>query len=52
MIQPGASCYFPNSIENHASYAFNSYFQRNPVPSSCDFGGSATLVNTDPSKFR
>ncbi|GAB2277324.1 hypothetical protein Dimus_039226 [Dionaea muscipula] len=49
MIQPGGSCYNPNTVENHASYAFNIYFQKNPVPSSCDFGGTAMLINTNPS---
>ncbi|XP_010674501.2 PLASMODESMATA CALLOSE-BINDING PROTEIN 4 [Beta vulgaris subsp. vulgaris] len=48
-IQDGGSCYNPNSLQNHASYAFNSYFQKNPQPTSCDFGGSAVLVNTNPS---
>lgn len=49
-IQMGASCYNPNSLQNHASYAFNSYYQRNPVATSCDFGGTATIVATNPSK--
>lgn len=48
-IQEGASCYNPNTLENHASYAFNSYFQKNPGATSCDFGGTAVLVNTNPS---
>ncbi|CAO2836837.1 unnamed protein product [Amaranthus hypochondriacus] len=48
-IQLGGSCYNPNSLENHASVAFNSYFQKNPSPTSCDFGGTAVLVNTNPS---
>uniref|UniRef100_A0A803KN61 X8 domain-containing protein n=1 Tax=Chenopodium quinoa TaxID=63459 RepID=A0A803KN61_CHEQI len=47
-IQDGGSCYNPNSLANHASYAFNSYFQKNPSPTSCDFGGAAQLVNTNP----
>nr|AFK45167.1 unknown [Lotus japonicus] len=48
-IQPGASCYEPNTVRNHASYAFNEYHQKNPVPTSCDFGGTASLASTDPS---
>lgn len=49
-LQQGGSCYNPNSLQNHASYAFNSYYQKNPTPTSCDFGGTATVVNTNPSK--
>ncbi|WVZ88216.1 hypothetical protein U9M48_034760 [Paspalum notatum var. saurae] len=48
-IQPSGSCYYPNTLQAHASYAFNAYYQRNPVPSSCDFGGTAMLVTANPS---
>ncbi|CAL4947161.1 unnamed protein product [Urochloa decumbens] len=48
-IQPSGSCYYPNTIQAHASYAFNSYYQNNPAPSSCDFGGTAMIVTANPS---
>ncbi|XP_052148823.1 PLASMODESMATA CALLOSE-BINDING PROTEIN 3-like isoform X1 [Oryza glaberrima] len=48
-IQPGGSCFNPDTVHDHASYAFNSYYQKNPVATSCDFGGTATITNTDPS---
>lgn len=51
-IQQGASCYNPTTLQNHASYAFNSFYQKNPAPTSCDFGGTATLVNVNPSKIK
>ncbi|RZC48779.1 hypothetical protein C5167_017205 [Papaver somniferum] len=48
-IQSSGNCYNPNTLQSHASYAFNSYYQKNPVPTSCDFGGAAMLVNANPS---
>lgn len=49
-IQPAGSCYNPNSIHDHASYAFNKYYHRNPLPNSCNFGGTAVITSTNPSK--
>lgn len=48
-LQPGGSCYQPNTVKDHASYAFNDYYQKNPAATSCVFGGTAQLINTDPS---
>uniref|UniRef100_A0ACD5TZN3 Uncharacterized protein n=1 Tax=Avena sativa TaxID=4498 RepID=A0ACD5TZN3_AVESA len=48
-IQPGGSCGDPYTVRDHASYAFNSYYQHNPVQTSCDFAGAAILTSTDPS---
>ena len=50
-IQQGGSCFNPDTVHDHASYAFNSYYHKNPVPTSCDFGGTATITTTDPSKL-
>ncbi|XP_055822148.1 PLASMODESMATA CALLOSE-BINDING PROTEIN 3-like [Solanum dulcamara] len=49
-IQSNGLCYLPNTIQNHASYAFNSFYQRNNMaPGSCQFSGTATFAKTDPS---
>jgi len=50
-IQQGGSCFNPDTVRDHASYAFNSYYQKNPIQTSCDFGGTAMITNTDPSKL-
>jgi hypothetical protein len=48
-IQAGGSCFDPNTLHDHASYAYNAYYQKAPAGSTCDFSGSATLTSTDPS---
>ncbi|XP_074308846.1 glucan endo-1,3-beta-glucosidase 7 [Silene latifolia] len=49
-IQPNGSCYYPDTVVAHASYAFNSYWQKNKMSAgSCSFGGTAIIINSDPS---
>ncbi|KAG7012361.1 Glucan endo-1,3-beta-glucosidase 1 [Cucurbita argyrosperma subsp. argyrosperma] len=49
-IQPGEACYQPNNVKNHASYAFDSYYQKEGKSAgSCDFKGVAMITTTDPS---
>ncbi|GKV15993.1 hypothetical protein SLEP1_g26708 [Rubroshorea leprosula] len=50
-IQAGEDCYQPSNVKNHASYAFDSYYQKEgKAPGSCDFKGVAMITTTDPSK--
>ncbi|KAL2482169.1 major pollen allergen Ole e 10-like [Forsythia ovata] len=49
-IKPNGLCYQPDTVLSHASYSFNSYWQRTKIGGgTCDFGGSAMLVTVDPS---
>ncbi|KAF6168199.1 hypothetical protein GIB67_011584 [Kingdonia uniflora] len=49
-IQPGENCYRPNDVKNHASYAFDSYYEKaGRAAGSCDFKGVGMITTTDPS---
>ncbi|KAL3525606.1 hypothetical protein ACH5RR_013978 [Cinchona calisaya] len=49
-IRPSGSCYYPNTVVAHASYAFNSYWQKTKRNGgTCGFGGTAMLIDSDPS---
>ncbi|KAG2406943.1 PLASMODESMATA CALLOSE-BINDING PROTEIN 2 [Vigna angularis] len=49
-IQPNRLCFSPNTLQAHASYAFNSFYQRNGRASNaCLFDGASTIAQTDPS---
>ncbi|KAG9441243.1 hypothetical protein H6P81_017097 [Aristolochia fimbriata] len=48
--QPGGTCFIPDTLVSHASYALNAYYQTHGMHASdCDFFGSAVLTDTDPS---
>eukprot|EP00249_Psilotum_nudum_P037038 c9342_g1_i1 orf=299-1777(-) len=49
-IQAGQPCYQPDTYENHASYAYNSYYQRSgDNTAACNFSGTAMITTSNPS---
>ncbi|XP_010550333.1 PREDICTED: glucan endo-1,3-beta-glucosidase 13-like [Tarenaya hassleriana] len=49
-IRPHGSCFRPDTAVAHASFAFNSYWQKTKRNgSTCSFGGTAMLITADPS---
>ncbi|CAA2987820.1 glucan endo-1,3-beta-glucosidase 4-like [Olea europaea subsp. europaea] len=49
-IQQGQPCYLPDTWQNHASYAYNDYYQKmHSSGGTCDFDGTATTTSIDPS---
>ncbi|XP_015963832.1 glucan endo-1,3-beta-glucosidase 13 [Arachis duranensis] len=49
-ILPQGNCYSPDTLVAHASFAFNSYWQKHKRHGgTCSFGGTAMLINSDPS---
>ncbi|XWS45158.1 hypothetical protein CRYUN_Cryun15aG0112500 [Craigia yunnanensis] len=49
-IMPYGSCFYPDIVVAHASYAFNSYWQKTKRNGgTCNFGGTAMIINADPS---
>ncbi|KAJ4824234.1 hypothetical protein Tsubulata_018053 [Turnera subulata] len=49
-IQEGGECFEPDTLVSHASFAFNNYYQQNGNSDiACNFGGTATLTQHDPS---
>lgn len=49
-IMPNGSCFNPDTAVAHASYAFNSYWQKTKRNGgTCSFGGTAMIINADPS---
>lgn len=46
----GQSCYEPDNVASHATYAFDTYYHlMGKAPGSCDFNGVAAITTTDPS---
>lgn len=48
-IHQGGNCFNPDTVKDHCNYAVNSYYQRkSSTGATCDFSGTATLVQALP----
>jgi len=51
VLMQGQPCYDPDTVEAHATYAFNAYYHGMGMGSgTCYFSGVAVVTTTDPSK--
>ncbi|KAJ1273520.1 hypothetical protein BS78_06G287100 [Paspalum vaginatum] len=49
-IRPGGICYEPDTVQGHAAYAMNLYFNTNGKHTyDCDFGQTGVVTSVDPS---
>lgn len=49
-IQLGGSCFLPNTLHSHASYAMNAYYQSHGRSDfNCDFSKTGIIATSDPS---
>ncbi|CAK9311741.1 unnamed protein product [Citrullus colocynthis] len=49
-IQVKQPCFYPNTVRDHASYAFNSYYQKfKHKGATCYFNSAAMVTALDPS---
>ncbi|EEF39509.1 glucan endo-1,3-beta-glucosidase 4 [Ricinus communis] len=50
MIQEHQPCYLPNTVKDHASFAFNNYYQKfKHKGATCYFSAAAMITDLDPS---
>lgn len=48
----GGTCFIPNTIWDHASWAFNAYYNSmNGAQDACNFSGTAYVTSNDPSEY-
>jgi hypothetical protein len=51
LIEANQTCFLPNTYQNHASWAFNQYYQSHgAADSTCNFSGVAMTTSSNPSE--